>query len=57
MFGLCTIYLCESDGKTYTPTRVFDNIVVDKVFVGSNTLFMTELDTGLVYVKGKNEYG
>lgn len=37
--------------------QVFKDVVADRVFVGSNTLFITELNTGLVYVKGRNEYG
>lgn len=60
VFGLCTPYLCENIDKNerqYTPLRVFQNISADRVFVGSNTLFITEMETGLVYVKGKNEYG
>lgn len=36
---------------------MFKDIVANRVFVGSNTLFITEMNTGLVYVKGKNEYG
>lgn len=36
---------------------MFKDVVADRVFVGSNTLFVTELNTGLVYVKGRNEYG